>query len=342
MIRVSIVGASGYAGGELLRILSSHPEVEICQAVSRSRAGRPVHSVNPNLRKAVSLKYSAPDELKPCDALFLCLPHGEAMNSIDRYIGLASRIIDLSADFRLSTSSEYEKWYGALHTRTDLLERFVYGIPELNRDAIASSSYVACAGCNATAVILGIRPIVQHFDVRTVVAEVKVGSSEGGSVVSEGSHHPLRSGAVRSYRPTGHRHVGEMLQELDVGQVHFSATAIEMVRGIVATCHLLMDGECPSERDIWKTYRNAYGTEPFIRIVKDRSGAHRYPDCSHLAGTNYCDIGFERDDHGSRIVVISAMDNLVKGAAGQAVQAFNIMHGLPEGSGLEFPGLFPI
>ena len=342
MIKVSIVGGSGYAGGELLRILSAHPNVKIQQVVSRSRAGKPVHAVNPNLRKVTRLRFSAPNDLAPCDALFLCLPHGESMNSIDGHMSLAPRIIDLSADFRLSKIEDYESWYGTSHRAPHLLEQFTYGIAELHRKKIAASRLVACAGCNATAVILGVGPIAQEFAVRTVVAEVKVGSSEGGAVVKEGSHHPLRSGSVRSYRPTGHRHAGEILQELNVGDIHLSATAIEMVRGIVATCHLLMDDNCPSEQEIWKAYRKAYGTERFIRIVKDRSGTHRYPDCKHLAGTNYCDIGFERDARANRIVVVSAMDNLVKGAAGQAVQAFNIMHGLPERAGLEFTGLFPI
>ncbi len=341
MIRVSIVGASGYTGGELIRILSGHSDVKLQQAVSRSRAGKYVHSVNPNLRKSVSLKFTSPEQLTECDALFLCLPHGESMNSIEQYAGLAKRVIDLSADFRLASSNSYQTWYAKPHTNKEFLDKFVYGIPELNRDCISTAKFVATAGCNATAVILAVLPLVRNFNVRSIVAEVKVGSSEGGALINEGSHHPIRSGTVRSYRPTGHRHIGEMLQELKLEDIHFTATAIEMVRGIVATCHVLFDKDSPSEQEIWKTYRTSYGNEPFVRIVKDRSGLHRYPDCKHLAGTNFCDVGFERDPYGNRIVVISAMDNLVKGAAGQAVQAFNIMHGLPETAGLEFSGLFP-
>ena len=342
MIRASVVGGTGYTGGELIRLLSAHPHVELDKVTSRSKAGRFVHSVNPNLRKSLSMKFVAPDELSECDVLFLCLPHGETMDSIEHYCELAPRVIDLSADFRLNSAHEYAKWYGQQHRRADLLETFTYGIAELHRDRIAQSNYVACAGCNATAVILGISPIARAFQIRAVVAEAKVGSSEAGSQSGDGSHHPLRSGAVRSYRPTGHRHVGEMKQELGINDISFSATSIEMVRGVVATCHVFTEQQIPDETQLWKAYRQAYGDEPFVRIVKDRSGLHRYPEPKHLAGTNYCDVGFECDPHGNRIVVIIAMDNLMKGAAGQAVQNFNIMHGFPEQTGLEFTGLFPV
>lgn len=341
MIRVSIVGGAGYAGGELIRLLHGHPDVEINQVASRSRAGKFIHSVNPNLRQAVLLKYCSPSELTATDLLFLCLPHGQAMQSIDHYMELAPRIIDLSADFRLNSESAYQQAYGVEHTRPDLLGEFVYGITELNREQIARSNYVACAGCNATAVILALLPIVRAIAIDSIVAEVKVGSSEAGSQATEASHHPLRSGAIRSYRPTGHRHVAEMKQALNIDAISFSATAIEMVRGIVATCHLFSNQSLPDERLLWKTYRAMYQAEPFVRVVKDRTGIHRYPEPRHLAGTNFCDVGFERDVDNNRIVAISALDNLMKGAAGQAVQNMNLMCGMPERTGLEFAGLFP-
>ncbi len=341
MIRASIVGGSGYAGGELVRLLHAHSEVEIAQVASQSRAGKFIHSVNPNLRKQMSAKFCAPSQLSACDVLFLCLPHGQAMQSIDRYMKLAPRIIDLSADFRLDCETAYEKAYGGAHLRPDLLSEFTYGISELNRERIARSNYVACAGCNATAVILALLPIVRFCSVDSVVAEVKVGSSEAGSQASEASHHPVRSAAVRSYHPTGHRHVAEMCQALSLDTVNFSATAIGMVRGIVATCHVFSSDPLPQERDLWKIYREVYQNEPFVRVVKDKSGVHRYPEPRHLAGTNFCDVGFERDADNNRIVAISALDNLMKGAAGQAVQNFNLMHGIPERTGLEFSGLFP-
>ena len=342
MIRASVVGASGYSGGELLRLLSNHSEVELFQASSRSKAGKYVHSANPNLRKTVGLKFCSPEKLKPCDVLFLCLPHGESMNSIDRYLDIAPKIIDLSADFRLDKSSDYATWYGQPHPQAQRLGQFVYGIPEMHRNQIADSNYAAAAGCNATAVILGVLPIAKEFEVKFIVAEVKVGSSEGGRSFNEGSHHPVRSNVVRSYRPVGHRHAAEMKQQLGIDKIHFSATSIDMVRGIVATCHVFLNQERVSELELWKVYRRHYQKEPFIRIVKDRTGIHRLPEPKHLAGTNFCDVGFVSDPDSERIVVVSALDNLMKGAAGQAVQIMNIMLGVSESTGLEFTGLFPV
>jgi LysW-gamma-L-alpha-aminoadipyl-6-phosphate/LysW-L-glutamyl-5-phosphate reductase len=345
-LRVAVVGGSGYVGGELLRLLVQHPGAEVVRVTSERNAGTPVSVLHPNLRRVTDLAFSSIAGLEPCDALFLCLPHGKAMGDIDRYTSLAPRVIDLSADFRLTDAAAYPAWYGHPHPRPDLLGRFVYGIPELHREEMRSASWVSSAGCNATAVILGLYPIFKAglADLSKTVAEAKVGSSEGGASVSDGSHHPERSGCVRSYKPTGHRHSAEMAQELGCGgaaTIHFSATAVEMVRGVLATCHVFLNEDVP-EKTIWQLYRQAYGREPFIRIVKARDGVHRFPEPKLLSGSNFCDIGFERDPHALRLVVVSAIDNLMKGAAGQAVQAFNIMHGLPETAGLEFPGLHPI
>jgi N-acetyl-gamma-glutamyl-phosphate/LysW-gamma-L-alpha-aminoadipyl-6-phosphate reductase len=217
----------------------------------------------------------------------------------------------------------------------------VYGLPERHRGAIRGAARVACAGCNATASILALGPLVALGLMETAVIEVKAGSSEGGNTGSDASHHPERSGVVRSYKPTGHRHVGEMKQELGDTPIHFSATSIEMVRGILATCHVFLKKDL-DDKAIWKIFRDAYANEPFIRIVKERIGIHRYPEPKLLVGTNYCDIGFERDLSSRRLVVISAIDNLMKGAAGQAVQCLNIMYGFEETAGLTFPGLHPI
>ena len=341
MIAASIVGGSGYSGGELLRLSLHHAEMAIKQATSERLAGKFVHNAHPNLRGVSRLKFSRLDELEPCDVLFLCLPHGQAMERIDEFRQLAPRILDLSADFRLRDPGSYDVWYGRTHRRPELLERFVYGIPELHRERLRNAELVACAGCNATATILALYPLYQRNAVESAIVEVKAGSSEGGNAPSAASHHPERSGSVRSYKPTGHRHVAEMIQELGGERLYFSATSIEMVRGILATCHVFLSEDL-DEKALWKLYRRAYADEPFIRIVKERSGIHRYPEPKLLSGTNYCDIGFERDPHSSRLVVISAIDNLMKGAAGQALQAFNLMHGLPETTGLEFPGLHPI
>ena len=339
MIRASIAGASGYAGGELLRLLLGHPSVDVGQITSQRLAGRFAHRAHPNLRGVARLRFTALEELEACDVLFLCLPHGESSRRIDDLRARAGRIIDLGADFRLANAADYERFYGAPHPRPDLLGRFVYGIPELNRGALAGADLVACAGCNATTAILGLLPLYRAGVADSAVVEVKVGSSEAGNRASEGSHHPERSGAMRSYRPTGHRHLAEIRAALG-GEVHFSATSVEMVRGVLATSHVFVNREL-DDKALWKIYRRAYADEPFVRIVKERGGIHRYPDPNLLAGANYCDVGFERDPLANRVVVLSAIDNLMKGAAGQAVQAFNIMHGLPETRGLEFPGLHP-
>lgn len=342
MIKAAIAGGSGYTGGELIRLLHLHPEVEVVQVTSERLAGKLVHNAHPNLRGVSKLKFCSIDELKPCDLLFLGLPHGRAMESIDAYRALAPRIIDLSGDFRLREPGDYDKWYGRSHPRPELLDKFVYGIPEMHRDAIAGAELVTGAGCNATATILALKPLVEQGLVESAVIEVKAGSSEGGNSFSAASHHPERSGAVRSYKPTGHRHVAEMLQALGRDlPIHFSATSIEMVRGILATCHVFLKQDV-DEKAIWKIYRKRYGAEPFVRIVKERSGIHRYPEPKLLAGSNFCDIGFERDAHSNRLVVMSAIDNLMKGAAGQAVQSMNVMFGWPETCALEFPGLHPI
>lgn len=345
-VSISIVGGSGYVGGELLRLLLFHPHVRLRQVTSQRLAGRSIGRAHPNLRGRTDLKFCGPDQLERCDVLLLCLPHGQTMDAVDEFRAKAGRVIDLSADFRLRNSADYDTWYGRPHGRPELLDQFVYGIPELHRDAIRNSTLVSSAGCNATATILGLYPLFKRGLVEPkwpVVVEVKVGSSEAGAAATPGSHHPERAGCVRSFMPTGHRHTPEVVQELGNDgdlTVRLSATALDQVRGVLATCHVELHDDL-DERDIWRVYRETYGDEPFIRIVKERDGVYRYPEPKLLAGTNGCDIGFERDPHSRRLVVLSAIDNLMKGAAGQAVQALNIMHGFDERTGLEFPGLHP-
>ncbi len=344
-LKVSIVGASGYTGGELLRLLLGHSGVDVCEVTSERFAGKFVFKAHPNLRKRTQLRFCRMEELKPCDLLFLCLPHGQAQERIDSFRELAPKLIDLSADFRLNDANAYQRWYGKPHQRPELLKEFVYGVPELHREEIRGASFITGAGCNATATILGVYPFFRKglVDTERTVVEVKVGSSEGGNAASDASHHPERSGAVRSFMPTLHRHSAEIYQELAFGEpvrVYFSATSIEMVRGVLATCHLFLK-EPLEEKDVWKIYREAYGKEPFIRIVKEADGIYRYPEPKLLSGTNYCDIGFQKEKGSDRLVVLSALDNLMKGAAGQAVQAFNLMNGFEETEGLEFPGLHP-
>lgn len=345
-LKVSIAGASGYAGGELLRLLLFHPNVEIKQVTSESYLGKFVYKAHPNLRKVTDLKFSSINELEPCDVLFLGLPHGSSQKNIDKYTSLAGKIIDLAADFRLKDEQLYEKWYKEKHTKPELLKEFVYGIPELHRGEMKNAKFISSAGCNATASILGLYPLYKNdlVDIDRTVIEVKVGSSEGGNKSSDSSHHPEKAGTVRSYSPTGHRHSAEIIQELSFNKeikVHFSATSLDMVRGVLATCHTFLK-ENLKEKDIWKIYRECYGNEPFVRIVKEKEGNFRYPEPKLLMGTNYCDVGFQKDELSNRLVVISAIDNMMKGAAGQALQAFNLMNGFDETTGLEFPGLHPI
>lgn len=341
MIRVSIVGGSGYAGGELLRLLLSHPHVEIAQVTSQRFAGKFVYGAHPNLRGATTLKFSAVENLEPCDVLFLALPHGRASEQIEHFASLAERIVDLSADFRLRDAAAYEEWYGRPHPNPAWLDKFVYGLPELYRDDIAGANYVSGVGCNATAVNLALYPLAQQGLIDSAVIEVKVGSSEAGNSFNAASHHPERSGAVRSFAPTGHRHQAEMKQALGEFDLHFSATAVELVRGVLCTAHVFLNQDL-ADKDIWKIYRPAYRDERFIRLVKERKGIFRYPEPKILAGSNFCDIGFEKDERSNRLVVISAIDNLMKGASGTAVQAMNLMCGFAEDEALGFVGLHPI
>ena len=349
MLRVSIIGGSGYVGGELLRLLLLHPHVTVAQVTSERLGGKPVTSTHPNLRGLPALRerplqYVASAQLEPCDLLFVALPHGQAARRIEELARLAPKIVDCSADFRLRDPAAYARWYGEEHPAPDWLERFAYGLPELNREAIRQASYVSGVGCNATATNLALLPLVRAGVLeaaRDVVVEVKVGSSEGGAQSSDSSHHPERSGAVRSFAPTGHRHTAEVLQATGLERVHLSITSVELVRGALATAHVF-PREPLAEKDLWKLYRSAYSAEPFVRLVRERQGTYRLPEPKILAGSNYADVGFAIDEQQGRVVSICAIDNLMKGAAGSAVQCMNLMSGFDERAGLEFPGLHPI
>jgi N-acetyl-gamma-glutamyl-phosphate/LysW-gamma-L-alpha-aminoadipyl-6-phosphate reductase len=345
MIRAAIVGASGYAGGELLRLLLAHPQVKVTQITSETYARQYAYFVHPNLRGHTDLRFKKLDDLEAVDLLFLALPHTQAMKRIEALATKADRIVDLSADFRLRTSADYEKWYGAPHPAPEWLERFVYGMPELYREELTGARYASGTGCNAIVTMLALWPLCRRGLVRESVIEVKVGSSEGGNKPSPASHHAERAGVVRTYSPVGHRHQAELIQELGLDPaapgLHFSITSVGIVRGALATCHCLLNEEV-DEREAWKFYREDYGQEPFVRLVRARRGIHRYPEPKILAGANYCDIGFAGDGDYKRLVVIAAIDNLMKGAAGNAVQTMNVMYDWPETQGLEFAGLHPI
>jgi N-acetyl-gamma-glutamyl-phosphate/LysW-gamma-L-alpha-aminoadipyl-6-phosphate reductase len=340
-----VIGAAGYAGGELLRLLLGHPEVTEVVAASESLAGKPIAAAHPNLRKRSALSFVHYEDVGPCDVLFLALPNGA--HRAHEFEDRATLLVDLSSDHRLRDAADYDRWYGAPHPRPERLERWVYGIPELHRRAIARSRRVTGAGCNATAAILALLPLFRADVVdrsRPVVVECKVGSSEGGREPSEDSHHPERSGVVRSFRPVGHRHTAEIEQELTLGgerpRVDLSVTSVELVRGVLATAHAYLT-KALDDKDLWKIYREVYADEPFVRIVKERTGIYRNPEPKVLAGTNFADVGFAADPRGGRVVALAAIDNLVKGASGNGVQAMNVACGYRETAGLEFVGLHP-
>jgi N-acetyl-gamma-glutamyl-phosphate/LysW-gamma-L-alpha-aminoadipyl-6-phosphate reductase len=337
----SVVGASGFTGGELLRLLDGHPEFELAQATSRSKENKTIGHAHPNLRHA-DVRFSHPEELESVDVLFAATPHGVSMERIDAFQDAADTVVDLSADFRLNTEAQYEEWYDG-HERPDLLEDAVYALPELTREELPGADLIASGGCNATATIMGLLPLVEDGILtgdEQIVIDVKVGSSEGGAGGGEASSHPERSGVVRPYAPTGHRHEAEIEQFLGL-DVSFTVHAVDMIRGASATCHVF-PGEPVSKGDLWGAYRGAYEEEPFVELVAGGGGVYRYPEPKAVAGTNRAEVGFELDASNKRLVVFSAIDNMMKGSAGQAVHAANVALGIEETAGLEFQGLHPV
>ena len=337
----SVVGGSGFTGGELLRLLAGHPEFEVGQATSRSKENKTVGHSHPNLR-SMDLRFSSPAELESVDVLFAATPHGVSMERIDDFRDAAGTVVDLSADFRLDSEAGYEEWYDG-HARPELLEGAVYALPELTREELPGADLIASGGCNATATILGLLPLFEA-DVLSgdeqVVVDVKVGSSEGGAGGGDASSHPERSGVVRPYAPTGHRHEAEIQQFLGI-DVSFTVHAVDMIRGASATCHVFPDGPV-SKGDLWGAYRGSYEDEPFVELVAGGGGVYRYPEPKAVAGTNRAEVGFELDPGNERLVVFSAIDNMMRGSAGQAVHAANVALGIEETAGLEFRGLHPV
>jgi len=350
-MKVGVYGASGYVGGELLRLLLRHPQVEVAFVTSNKYAGEFIHRVHPNLRGQTRLKFVMSDPSKAvdeCDLLFVSTPHRVSSTIMPQILEAGLKVVDASADFRLKDSGDYPKWYGWNHKNPELLEKAVYGLPELHRNDIKKAQLVACPGCMAAAAILALAPIVKTGKVEKnrIVADFKVGSSGAGAKPSLSSHHSEHFSVVRPYKPVGHRHTAEIEQELSilVGEkilVAMSAHAVNMVRGILATCHVFLTQPI-SLTEIWRLYRGFYGEEPFVRLVRDMKGIFRYPDPKIVVGSNYCDIGFEIDENVNRVVLLSALDNLMKGAAGTAVQDMNIMCGWDEREGLRDPGLHPV
>ncbi|MCK5628022.1 N-acetyl-gamma-glutamyl-phosphate reductase [Candidatus Bathyarchaeota archaeon] len=350
-MRIGIVGGTGYVGGELLRLLLFHPQVEVTTVTSRQRVGEYVFSMHPNLRGLTNLKFVPLDITtlqKKCDVVFTATPHGRSVNLVPQLLETGLKVLDMSADFRLKRPDAYDEWYGWQHSNPEYLNEAVYGLPELRRKEIKNARLVACPGCMATSTILALIPIIKAelVDEARIIVDVKIGSSGAGSEPTIASHHPERSGGVRPYKTVGHRHIAEIEQELSALvdkpiRISFTPHAVNMVRGILSTIHVFPHKPLRN-KDLWKLYRAQYGNEPFVRIVKYLKGAYRLPNPKITLGTNYCDLGFELDPHSKRLVLFSALDNMVKGASGQGVQCLNILLGIDETTGLQSTGFHPM
>jgi N-acetyl-gamma-glutamyl-phosphate/LysW-gamma-L-alpha-aminoadipyl-6-phosphate reductase len=344
MIRAAVVGASGYVGGELLRLLLGHPEIDVAYAVSARLAGRRVDGVHPNLRAATDLSFRPLDEVNDCDVVFLAAAHLAALDLVPKLAGRAKCVIDLSADFRLRAPGTFRRYYGVEHPAPELVDGFVPGWPERYRDDLRGAERISVPGCMATAGILALYPLSRSgLAEPAVTVDARTGSSGSGATAGEHNIHAERSGAMRVFAPVGHRHEAEIAQATGF-EVRMSATGVEAVRGVQVLCRARLrddPAEPVTEARIRQVYREHYADEPFVRIVAQKRGGYRYPEPKILAGSNYCDVGFAVDADAREIVVIAALDNLMKGGAGNAVQCLNVRMGWPERLGLEFTGLHP-
>jgi LysW-gamma-L-alpha-aminoadipyl-6-phosphate/LysW-L-glutamyl-5-phosphate reductase len=328
-MKAVVVGGSGYVGGELLRLLLRHPNVEVTQVTSDSMAGKSIGRSHPNLRRASDLTFAPHAARQAADVTFLATPHGESMSTMPGILENGGIVIDLSADFRLRDPAHYRTYYHAEHPHPELLADAVFGLPELHRDQIRSARLIAVPGCISTASILALAPLARSgwLEAKPVVVDAKTGSSASGQDPGRVGTHAERSGVMRAYAAAGHRHTAEIEQETGL-TVALSCHAVEAVRGILATCHAFAT-RAVEEKELWRTYRSAYGNEPFVRIVHESDGIHREPEPKILSGTNFCDVGFATDPHTARVIALSAIDNLMKGAAGNAVQCLNVRAGWP-------------
>ncbi len=343
MISVGIVGGTGYTGVELLRLLSQHPHCELRAITSRSEAGKPVASLFPNLRGVTQLAYVEPDRapLSECELVFFATPNGVAMTQVPELLKSGTRIIDLAADFRIRNASLWEQWYGMTHACPDLLDEAVYGLPELNRTAIREARLVANPGCYPTAVSLGFLPLLKQglIDADFLIADAKSGVSGAGRSANVGMLMGEAGESFKAYAIPGHRHQPEIRQtlsriaETDVG-LTFVPHLVPMIRGIEATLYARLTREVA---DLQSVFEDHYREEPFVDVMP--KGSH--PETRSVRGANQCRVAVHRPHDEPVVVVSSVIDNLVKGAAGQAVQNMNLMFGLPETSGLEQVALLP-
>ena len=342
-IKVGIVGGTGYTGVELLRLLARHPQVALSIVTSRTEAGMPVAEMFPNLRGHVDLCFSAPDNngLNACDVVFFATPHGAAMNMARELLDAGKRVIDLSADFRLKDAQEWQHWYNIAHNAPDLVEQAVYGLPEVNRALIKNARLIAVPGCYPTSVQLGLLPLLEQglVDPQRLIADVKSGVSGAGRKASLDLLLGETSDSMKAYAAPGHRHLPEIRQGLaqatgaPVG-LTFVPHLTPMIRGIHATLYAVLKNK---HIDLQKIYEQRYAQEPFVDVLPP--GSH--PSTRSVRGANVCRLAVHRPQDGDTVVVLSVIDNLVKGAAGQAVQNMNIMFGLDETMALETIALLP-
>jgi LysW-gamma-L-alpha-aminoadipyl-6-phosphate/LysW-L-glutamyl-5-phosphate reductase len=334
--RIAVVGGRGFVGGELLRLLVHHPEVEVSGVTSDTRAGQAVETAHPPLRGS-GLRYQRRSDLEPVDLLFLAGVHGSTIKILDELSALAPKVVDLTADFRIEDAARMERYYG-WHREGEHTAPFVRGLPELHRKQIVDADRVAVPGCMATSAILSLAPLASRGLLSAVEVDARTGSSGSGASGDSANSHALRSGVLRVFAPFGHRHEAEVAEALGV-EASMTATATPQVRGVQTLAKVPVGGL--TERELIRMYQEDYGAEPFIRLLTNPRGAFRYPDPKVLLGSNYCDIGIAVDNRGKALVMAS-IDNLMKGAAGGAVQCMNLMLGLPETCGLTFPGLHPV
>lgn len=347
MLKVGIVGGTGYTGAELLRILALHPDAEVTAITSRGEAGSAVADLFPHLRGRVNLRFTEPDfdVLGDCDLVFFATPNGTAMGAAPELLDRGARVIDLAADFRLRDARQWEAWYGMPHACPALLGEAVYGLPELNREAIKQARLVANPGCYPTAVTLGFIPLLARgvIDPGWLIADAKSGTSGAGRKAETSMLMAEVGESFKAYAVGGHRHAPEIAQNLQVfsgvqSNLTFVPHLVPMIRGIEATLYArLQDLAGPSKQELEGLYRDFYAGESFVDILP--AGSH--PDTRSVRGANVCRIAVTRHGDSGVVVVQSVIDNLVKGAAGQAVQNMNLMFGLGETRGLDGVALLP-